>query len=464
MYAKDVVWLKKISKRFNKEIEARSHLFRAGNHQLGHHAVSYCKGLIQAPTAKRNIERMHEAVPETLYDPLQGFISDSPWNHEPVHQEVMKEADMFFNGHPDTCLLLDETCVEKKGKMSAGVSRQWNGRLGKVDNCQVAVMSSLNCGDEVILVGAELYMPKEWIEDEARCEKAKVPLDRRTFKTKPELALGLIDKVVASGARFNWIGADGFYGKDPSFLRSIDNRGLTFVVDIHSDQRVFLNDFSPSVPIKTHDKGRAPIRLKTEEQSVRVDSLIDSFQDKDWRVVTLRDSKKGKLKAEAIQKRVWLWNGEEEAPRKWTLIVSRNPETKKDLKYSLTNPANQVSLKRLVFMQRQRYWIENSFETAKSDCGLADYQVRSWTGWHHHVALVMLTCLFMQKEKRSAPQSYHLLSGNDIRELLCWYLPNRKNSEEEIFRQLQRRHQQRQKDIDRHYPHETNSPLFNSPK
>ena len=102
-------------------------------------------------------------------------------------------------------------------------------------------------------------------------------------------------------------------------------------------------------------------------------------------------------------------------------------------------------------MQRQRYWIEHSFGVMKGTCGLSDYQVRSWIGWHHHVAMVMLANLFITQEQMDSPDEYCLLSSNDIREVLQYFLPDRKVTEAEIFRQLEKRHSQRQDSIDQAY-------------
>ena len=97
---------------------------------------------------------------------------------------------------------------------------------------------------------------------------------------------------------------------------------------------------------------------------------------------------------------VWLWDGEKETRHQWQIIVTRDPKTKKDIKYSLTNAIRKTPLSRIAFIQKQRYWIENFFEVAKSICGLADYQVRSWIGWHHHVAMVLLSMLFLFDKKK----------------------------------------------------------------
>ena len=104
-------------------------------------SLYYLSGLVQA--VRKNVERMIEVVPDTEYQSLQHFTSHSPWDHRPVMDQVAGDGDHLLGGSPDTGLIIDETSVPKKGKMSVGAARQWSGRLGKVDNCQVGVFASL---------------------------------------------------------------------------------------------------------------------------------------------------------------------------------------------------------------------------------------------------------------------------------------------------------------------------------
>ncbi len=447
-HAKDRLWLKLIANRFTKYIDEFKDLFRAGNHRLDNHALNYAKGLIQAPNSKRNIERMEESVQGMSYDPVQGFISDSTWKHEPVHKEISKIADDMFQGHSDTCLLIDETGIEKKGSQSAGVARQHNGRLGKVDNCQVGVFSALCSGSEVIPIGAKLFLPESWTDDKERCNRAKIPEEQQVYKTKPELAKDLVDESIMNNIHFQWVIADGLYGNSPGFSRFLDDKSISFVVDIHCDQHVYTEDPSPKIPVPSNTLGRKPTRYQTDTASIQVDKLVSSQAQESWTTLKIRDTAKGKLVVEALCLNVWVWDGEESTAREWKLIVTRDSKTKKEVKYSLSNAGKEISLKRLAYLQHQRYWIEDSFKSAKSICGLADYQVRSWISWHHHVAMVMLTCLFMAKEKRAAPENCSLLSGNDIREMLTHFLPQRKNDPEEILQQVEIRHEKRRRDIE----------------
>src|SRR6266702_6414139 len=185
---------------------------------------------------KRNIERMAEAVPDSDDQVLQNFLTHSSWDHRSVMNRVARKADMSMGAEGATGLYLDESAFQKKGDKSVGVARQWNGRLGKQDNCQVGVFGALGRGDRVSLIDARLYLPKEWTEDPRRCERAAVPRVEQVHRTKLELAQEIIRHARGSGMRFEWVGMDGAYGNSLELLQSLHEQGETFLADIHSDQ------------------------------------------------------------------------------------------------------------------------------------------------------------------------------------------------------------------------------------
>jgi hypothetical protein len=158
----------------------------------------------------------------------------------------------------------------------------------------------------------------------------------------------------------------------------------------------------------------------------------------------LRDGAKGRLDVEILHRRVWLWDGDEPQARQWHLIVRREVDTPTEIKYSLSNASANTPAPRLAFMQGQRYWIERALQHGKQDVGLGDYQVRSWRGWHHHMALVMMAMLFTLEERLLHHQTRPLLSGTDIRALLNHFLPRRDITLAEVLRQMELRHRKRQ--------------------
>jgi len=147
--------------------------------------------------------------------------------------------------HQTKALIIDETGNSKKGKMSVGVARQYNGRQGKVDNCQVAVKAALCRGSHVTVVDARLFFTKGTIADTQHLDKAQVPLDKRVHKTKLQLAIELVISARARGLRFEYVSADGLYGNSQPFVRELDSMGEIFCVDVHLDQHIYLDDPHP---------------------------------------------------------------------------------------------------------------------------------------------------------------------------------------------------------------------------
>jgi len=400
---------------------------------------------------RKNMERMAEVVPNSCDQALQHFLSNSNWDHRGVIDQVALESSEMIGDGKNTALIIDESYFAKKGKKSVGVSRQWNGRLGKVDNSQVGVFAALSCGKLATLIDAHLYMPKEWIDDPERCNASHVPAESQVMKSKSDLALEIVTHNRELGVGFNWVGLDGGYGKDPALLRSLDNDGETFVADVHKDQLIYLEDPQPIIPERTSVKGRKPTTPVAQAATTRVDKWVASQPEIAWKRMKLRHSTKGRQYVDVIHQMVWLWNKKEATAHCWHLIVRREINARNEIKYSLSNAPADTTPLRLAKMQGQRFWVERSFQDGKSQAGLADYQVRGWKAWHHHVALVMMAMLFMLKERIELQDDYPLLSIADVECLLAHILPKRDIDIEEVTRQMQIRHRKRKASIDYAY-------------
>jgi SRSO17 transposase len=181
--------------------------FRLRTRDVSRQSKHYLSGLMQA--RRKNMERMAEVVPESDEQALQHFLSHSSWEARAVLDQVAREADALLGGTPKSALLLDESAMTKKGRHSVGVARQWNGRLGKVDNCQVGVFAALSCATAVTLIDARLYLPSAWVEDSARCKAAGIPAGAQQAKSKAQLALEMVRYNRQLGVRFGWVGMDG---------------------------------------------------------------------------------------------------------------------------------------------------------------------------------------------------------------------------------------------------------------
>jgi len=397
---------------------------------------------------KKNMERMAEVVPESDEQALQHFLSKSNWDDGAVMKQVALDANKQSEGKGDVALLIDESGITKKGKKSVGVSRQWNGRLGKVDNCQVGVFAVLSQGKHNQLVDKRLYLPDEWVSDPERCRLAGIPKEHQILKTKPQLALEMIRHQRQLGVRFSWVGADGLYGNDPAFLRALDDDGETFVIDVHSNQRVYLENPCPYLPERNGTRGRQPEKLKTQCDPIEVRQWALEQASSAWKRIKLRNSTKGQLRVEFLHRGVWLWDGKETHPRQWRLVVCREVSARNEFKYALSNGPEETPPERLIQMRAQRYWVERQFQDAKGEAGLDHYQVRGWKAWHHHMALVAMAMLFMLEERFLQRVVYPLLTCSDIETLLARFLPRRNRDPEELIRQMEVRHKKRQASID----------------
>jgi SRSO17 transposase len=435
--------------RLLKFVECFRKHFVRGTRSVAPQAEIYLQGLMQAH--RKNMERMEEAVPGCSYQSLHHFVSESDWEARAVLDQIAREADRLLGGSADSGLLLDESSFQKKGESSVGVERQWNGRLGKVENSQVAVFASLVQGRFSTLIDTRLYLPETWIQDPERCLAAGVPESEVVLKSKSDLAFEMVVQARQNGVRFSWVGVDGGYGKEPAFLRRLADHGEVFVADVHKDQQIYVEDPDPCVPEKKTSRGKAPTRLQAQSASQRVDAWAAAQPAELWQKVAVRPGTKGEVRVEALRARVWLWDGSESKARSWHVVVIREVSSPETIKYVLSNAPAETSLERLVQMQRQRFWIERSFEDAKSEGGLADYQVRGWRAWHHHVALVMMAMLFMLEEKLSHQENHPLLSCSDIELLLACFLPRRDVTKAEVVRQMKARHEARQRAIDSAY-------------
>jgi SRSO17 transposase len=396
------------------------------------------------------MERMAEVVPDSDDQSLQHFLTHSSWDENAVVDQIAHDADQLIGGQPDSCLLIDETGYPKKGNKSVAVARQWCGRLGKLENCQVGVFAVLGCKTHCVPIDVRLFLPEEWVKNKRRCIAAGVPEEAIEFNRKHDLALQMVISTRSRGVRFNWIGCDGFYGEDPSFLRALDQMHEIFMADVHKDQHIYLQDPDPIVPPAKSKHGRKPSRLKAQTEPMRVDQWVQQQPDDAWRRLTIRDTTKGKLQVDILHQRVWLWDGKEKKAKHWHLVVRREVKSSK-IKYSLSNASESTAVKRLAYMQAQRYWVERSFQDSKTSCGMSDYQARGWRSWHHHMALVMMAMLFMLEQRLSHKGSHPLLSCQDIISLLCNFLPKRSITSEEVLRQLEVRHQKRTASIESAY-------------
>ena len=407
-----------------------SHLFQCHTHNGGVRAERYISGLLSS-AARKNMERIGETIPKTNSQQLQQFLSCSPWEVGPVWNWVAREAARVLGGGQDTMLMIDESGFSKKGRHSVGVARQYNGRLGKVDNCQVGVFSALSVGTRTSLVGARLYLPKEWVQDSKRCKKAGIPKEQRKLKTKTELAWELIEEGVQEGVEFDWIGMDAGYGRDQSLLLKISGLGKYYVADVDCSQQVWMKE--PPGPHRP--------RAVADSGAQRVDAIWKEHQS-EARDVELRDGENGPVRVRFWRRRVWIWPKTSEIPVEVWLLVSVRSDG--GIKYSLSNAEADISFDELGQRQGQRHFVEVCFKDGKNYLGMAEYEGRGWTFWHHHMALVGVAMLFTVTERVGYKRTMPLLSVRDLVEVIGGWFASLLDTDDRE-RIVLKRHQRRRR-------------------
>jgi SRSO17 transposase len=311
------------------------------------------------------------------------------------------------------------------------------------------VFASLGCGPRAALVDFRLFLPQAWAQDPQRCAKAKVPENERVHRTKTELALAMVAAARARGSTHQWVGGDEVYGNNHAFTAALEDSNEVFLLDVASNMRVWEENPAPQLPSPREDRNGRPrtrVQALSGVEAVSVKALTSRCFEAESRAVAIRDATKGQLHAPLWVRPIWVWDGESAAARRRLLIVRQ--EADGSFKYSMSNAPANTAWERLAYMQAQRFWIERCFQDAKSELGMAQYEVRGWPGWHHHITLACLALLFLLKERCKASVHTPLLSARDIVELLAIYLPRRPRNEAEVLRQMQQRHAARQSDLD----------------
>lgn len=389
---------------------------------------------------------MAEAVVDSQYSQIQHFISESPWDARLGFDTVAQDTSQAFEGYERVALLVDESAHRKKGQHSVGVARQWCGTIGKVDNCQVAVYAALSAEKYYGLIDTALYLPESWTADKERCRKAKVPKDCMTYKTKVELALEIVKHQLEIGTRFHYIGADGLYGNSYWFQQQLDKLQQLFVLEVHSDQYVYTQPPQIYLPEKQGVTGRQPSLYKARGEVKEVREIGEQIADEQWEKIRLRQTGKGDLNCLGYTQKVYVWDGSSSQYDERMLIVrvtvSKNGD--REYKYALSNAKeNECTSEALVAMQSQRYFVERSFQDAKQEAGMSQYQVRGWLAWHHHMVLVMMALHFILSEKMLLKDEMPLLSAYDVREIMLNVYPRKGMNQQQIREQINKRHQQR---------------------
>lgn len=376
-----------------------------GKERAQDHAYTYVKGLMVCPERK-SVEPIALNVGDGQVSTLQKFVNIAPWDHEDVQAEVhavfAEELVPTAAGSPVGVVgVVDESGFTKKGDQSAGVARQSNGRLGKQDNCQVGVFLVGVTPGGVTLLDHGLYLPETWCEDTQACrdlrDKAHIP-ETVAFETKPQIAARLIRQTAVLGVvALDWITADEEYGRNGDFLDELETLEHRYVVEVPVDTTVWTEEPASCVPPYS-GRGRMPTR--PSRASVRtVAEVVSALPSERWQVLQIRPGANGPLAFEFAAVRVWAVRHGEAGPPIW-LLVRRSLEPTPEIKSYVSNADTSTSLEVMAPVACTRHEVEKYFEDAKSYLGMAQYETRSWIGWHHHMSLVAMAHLFITLTRR----------------------------------------------------------------
>ncbi|HEY1379864.1 MAG TPA: IS701 family transposase, partial [Gemmataceae bacterium] len=322
---------------------------------------------------------------------LQKFIGQADWDHRPLLVELARQVGAEL-GEPDGVLVFDPSAFPKKGTESVGVQRQWCGRRGKIDDCQVGLYLAYASRREHALVDFRLYLPKEWATRQRRRRKAGVPAAVR-FRTRHELALEMLDE---GGPRLphGWVSGDDEMGRSSWFRQQLQARGECYLLAVPSNTSV--RDLAaPDPPYSGHGRPSLPPFGRADRWAAAVPAGA-------WQAVEVRDGEKGPVVVQAARTLVQARADNRASNMAELLVVFRERQGDGTWKhdYLLSNAPLDTPLAAFARVFKAQHRIEECLRRAKGEAGLADYQVQTWRGWHHHQALSLVATWFLTRETR----------------------------------------------------------------
>ena len=381
------------------------HWLRPFLDRLGHKARRqmcplYVAGLI-GPGDRKSVQPMAERFAPGDYDQLHHFVSAGVWDAAPLEAELLIQADRVVGGS-NAVLVIDDTAVPKKGQHSVGVAPQYASSLGKTANCQTLVSLTLARGEVPVMVALRLFLPENWANDRRRLERAGVPVEYRTARTKPEIALAEIDRIIASGARFGCVLADAGYGLSAPFRKGLTARKLAWAVGIPRHLKVYPVGVQLIWPIAT--RGRPRKRHIPDILSIAAEDMLANAK---WQNVSWRTGTKGKLKARFAAVRVRIADGppqrirdkgQQHLPGDEAWLIGEH-RMSGERKYYLANLPATMDLRTLAATIKARWVCEQAHQQLKEELGLDHFEGRSWPGLHRHALMTMIAYAFLQNRR-----------------------------------------------------------------
>ena len=364
--------------------------------EQAHWSYKYLQGLM-LPLERKAIQPMAMALEGGNIQAMQQFIGQGRWKDKKLLRKHWQLVDETL-GEDDGVYIVDESGFPKKGEQSVGVARQWCGVLGKVENCQVGVFGAYASRRGYTLVDHRLFLPEEWFDDDhqERWKKCGIP-NETTYRTKPELALDMLQAVVAQGClRFRWVTCDELYGRSPDFLDGVADLDRWYFAEVPHNTRVWKTRPKTAVPAWS-GRGRRPTKerlLPGEAQPLRVDAIAADLKPEDWQPYLIKEGSKGPIVAEFAFLHGVAVRDELPGPDVW-VVFRRSLDEDPELKVYISNAPANTPVTELVRVTGLRWPIETAIEEGKDALGMDHYEVRSWLGWHHHMTECLLAHHFL---------------------------------------------------------------------
>lgn len=329
---------------------------------------SYVRGLL-SETERKNGWTLAEAVGEVGPERMQRLLSFYAWDTDGLRDDVRAAVVEVLGDERQGVLVVDETGFLKKGRMSAGVARQYSGTAGRIENSQIGVFLAYASPRGRALIDRELYLPKEWIFDRERCRQAGIPDDVK-MATKTVLAQRMITRAAEAGVPFGWVTGDEAYGVDTKLRVWLESQDIAHVLAVAKNSMV----------------------VTMQLTKARVDRVIAGLGEDAWTSMSCGDGAHGP--------RIYDWAVTDIRPlrladRGHWLLARRSRADPTDIAYYVCFGPTDTTVEELVRVAGSRWAIEESFQTAKNETGLDHYQVRGYHAWYRHITLSMAAAAFL---------------------------------------------------------------------
>ena len=364
------------------------------------HARTYLSGLL-SDLQRKNTESIayrHDQERQAL----QHFLGESRWDHRPLLAELVQQVGRRL-GRRDGVIVLDPSAFPKSGTESVGVSRQWCGRLGKVENCQVGIFMGYASEVEHALVDVRLYLPKSWAKDKDRRNKCHVPKEVR-YRSRGQLALEMLRQ---NGPLLPhaWVTGDEEFGRPSWFRRVLREENEQYLLAVPCDTTVRDLQAEPPTCRGSGSPAKSPF--------VRVDRWCEALPQSAWTLIDVRDGEKGPLQVEIVKCRVQARDERGRVGPEETLVVVRRWDENGTwiYDYYLSNAPIETPLAAFARAATAHHRVEECIQRGKSEAGLADYEVRTYHGWYHHQTLSLIAVWFLIQETRRGKKGDARIDG-----------------------------------------------------